>query len=179
MADLTNSKTHANLLAAFGGESQAACKYMYYAAKAKKDGFEQIATIFEETAKNEREHAKIWFKLLEGGIGATAGNLSKAADGEHYEWSSMYPEFAKDAEEEGFMDIAAKFRAVAAVETEHENRYRKLLENVKDNEVFSKQEETEWICLNCGHIHKGKEAPQVCPVCSHPQSYFQVLAKNY
>lgn len=179
MPDITSSKTHANLLAAFGGESQAACKYMYYADKAKKDGFQQIAAIFEETAKNEREHAKIWFKLLEGGIGTTADNLASAADGEHYEWADMYPEFAKTAEEEGFFDIAAKFKAVAAVETEHENRYRKLLDNVKNDQVFSKPEETEWICRKCGHIHKGTEAPQICPVCSHPQSYFQMLAKNY
>lgn len=179
MADLTNTKTHANLLAAFGGETQAACKYMYYASKAKKDGFEQIAKIFEETANNEKEHAKIWFKLLEGGIGATAGNLSKAAEGEHYEWADMYPGFAKTAEEEGFFDIAAKFRAVADIEAAHENRYMKLFSNVQNNKVFSGSEDTMWQCIKCGHIHTGKDAPQVCPVCNHPQAYFRILAQNY
>ena len=178
--DLKGSRTEANLMAAFAGESQARNKYTYYASKAKKDGFEQIAAIFEETALNEKEHAKIWFKLLHGGeIPTTMDNLADAANGENYEWTDMYPEFAKVAREEGFDRIAYLFDAVGAIEKEHEERYRKLLENVKDGLVFSKDGDKIWKCRNCGHICIGKEAPQVCPVCSHPQSFFEVKAENY
>ena len=180
MMELKGSKTEQNLLKAFAGESQARNKYTYFASKAKKDGYEQIAAIFEETANNEKEHAKMWFKELHGGeIPSTVENLEAAADGENYEWTDMYEEFAKVAEEEGFKAIAAKFRGVAAIEKEHEVRYRKLLENVKDGLVFSKDGEKIWVCRNCGHVHIGKEAPKVCPVCAHPQSYFEVKAENY
>ena len=178
--ELKGSKTEQNLMAAFAGESQARNKYTYFASKAKKDGYEQIAAIFEETANNEKEHAKMWFKELHGGeIPSTEDNLLAAIEGENYEWTDMYEEFAKVAEEEGFKAIAAKFRGVAAIEKHHEERYRKLLENVKDGLVFSKDGDKVWICRNCGHIHIGKEAPKVCPVCAHPQSYFEVKADNY
>ena len=178
--ELKGSKTEANLMAAFAGESQARNKYTYFASKAKKDGYEQIAAIFEETANNEKEHAKMWFKELHGGeIPSTEENLEAAADGENYEWTDMYEEFAKVAEEEGFTAIAKKFRGVAAIEKEHEERYRKLLENVKGDLVFSKDGDKVWICRNCGHVCVGKSAPKVCPVCAHPQSYFEVKADNY
>ena len=178
--ELKGSKTEQNLMAAFAGESQARNKYTYYASKAKKDGYEQIAAIFEETANNEKEHAKMWFKELHNGeVPSTEENLLDAAEGENYEWTDMYEEFARVAEEEGFKAIAAKFRGVAAIEKHHEERYRKLLENVKDGLVFSKDGEKIWICRNCGHIHIGKEAPKVCPVCAHPQSYFEVKSETY
>ena len=177
---LAGTKTEANLQAAFAGESQARNKYTYFASKAKKEGFVQIAAIFEETAKNEQEHAKIWFKLLHGGeIGTTAENLLAAAEGENYEWTDMYYEFAKVAREEGFEDIAKLFDGVAAIEKEHEERYRKLLANVKGDLVFSKDGDAVWQCSNCGHIVVGKKAPDVCPICAHPQAYFQVRAENY
>ena len=178
--ELKGSKTEQNLLAAFAGESQARNKYTYFASKAKKEGYEQIAAIFEETANNEKEHAKMWYKELHGGeVPSTEENLEAAADGENYEWTDMYDEFARVAEEEGFTAIANKFRGVAAIEKEHEERYRKLLENVKDGLVFSKDGDKVWICRNCGHVHIGKEAPKVCPVCAHPQAYFEVKADNY
>ncbi len=178
--ELKGSKTEANLMTAFAGESQARNKYTYFASKAKKDGYEQIAAIFEETANNEKEHAKMWFKLLNGGeIGSTAENLKAAAEGENYEWTDMYAGFAKTAKEEGFDHIAYLFEEVAKIEKEHEERYLTLLGNVNDNLVFQKGEETVWICRNCGHVYVGKEAPKVCPVCSHPQSYFEKRAKNY
>ena len=177
---LKGTKTEANLQTAFAGESQARNKYTYFASKAKKEGFVQIAAIFEETAKNEQEHAKIWFKLLHGGeIGSTAENLLAAAEGENYEWTDMYYEFAKVAREEGFEDIAKLFDGVAAIEKEHEERYRKLLANVKGDLVFSKDGDAVWQCSNCGHIVVGKKAPDVCPICAHPQAYFQVRAENY
>lgn len=178
--NLKGTKTEANLMTAFAGESQARNKYTYYASKAKKEGFEQIAALFLETANNEKEHAKIWFKLLhDGGVPDTATNLKDAADGENYEWTDMYAQFAKEAKEEGFERIAYLFEAVGKIEKEHEERYRKLLENVEGDLVFSKDGETIWQCANCGHIHIGKKAPEVCPVCEHPKAYFQVLAKNY
>lgn len=177
--ELKGSKTEANLLAAFAGESQARNKYTYFASKAKKDGFVQIANIFEETANNEKEHAKIWFKLLNGGIGTTAENLKIAADGENYEWTDMYANFAKVAHEEGFEAIARLFEQVAEIEKEHEQRYLKLLSNVENGLVFSKDGDTIWQCSNCGHIVVGQKAPEVCPVCAHPQAYFQVKAENY
>ena len=178
--ELKDSKTYQNLMTAFAGESQARNKYTYYASKAKKDGYEQIAAIFEETANQEKEHAKMWFKELHGGeVPSTIENLEAAADGENYEWTDMYETFAKEAEEEGFMGIAAKFRMVGAIEKHHEERYRKLLENVKGDFVFSKDGDRVWICRNCGHIVIGKDAPKVCPVCAHPQSYFEVKAENY
>ncbi len=178
--ELKGSKTEQNLMTAFAGESQARNKYTYYASKAKKDGYEQIAALFEETANNEKEHAKMWFKELHGGeVPDTVTNLNDAADGENYEWTDMYDEFAKTAEEEGFKAIAAKFRAVGEIEKHHEERYRKLLKNIEDEVVFSKDEDTIWICRNCGHIVIGKKAPKVCPVCAHPQSYFEVKAENY
>lgn len=180
MMELKGSRTEANLQAAFAGESQARNKYTYYASKARKDGFVQIAQIFEETANNEKEHAKIWFKLLhDGSIPDTAANLKDAADGENYEWTDMYAEFAKVAKEEGFDHIAYLFEAVGRIEKEHEVRYLKLLANVKDGLVFSKDGDTIWQCANCGHIHIGKQAPGICPVCAHPQAYFQVKAQNY
>ena len=178
--ELKGSKTEANLMAAFAGESQARNKYTYYASQAKKDGYVQIANIFEETAANEKEHAKLWFKLLHGGsIPGTAENLTDAADGENYEWTDMYAGFAKEAREEGFNKIAVLFEEVGKIEKEHEERYRKLLANVENGLVFSKEGDMIWQCSNCGHIVVGKKAPEVCPVCAHPQAYFQVKAENY
>ncbi len=178
--ELKGSKTEANLAAAFAGESQARNKYTYYASKAKKDGYVQIAALFEETAANEKEHAKIWFKLLHGGeIAGTVENLADAAAGEHYEWTDMYDTFAKEAREEGFTDIARLFEQVAAIEKEHEERYLKLLANVKEGLVFSRDGDVIWKCSNCGHIIIGKKAPQMCPVCKHPQAYFEIKAENY
>ena len=178
--ELKGSRTEANLMAAFAGESQARNKYTYYASKAKKDGYEQIAAIFEETANNEKEHAKLWFKELHGGdIPTTAENLLDAAEGENYEWTDMYAEFAKVAHEEGFERIAFLFEGVAAIEKEHEERYRRLLKNVEDGLVFSKDGDAIWICRNCGHVVIGKAAPAVCPVCSHPQSFFELKKENY
>ncbi len=178
--ELKNSKTYENLKTAFAGESQARNKYTYFASKARKDGYEQIAAIFEETANNEKEHAKIWFKLLEGGeIKSTAENLAAAAEGENYEWTDMYDEFAKTAKEEGFDHIAFLFESVGKIEKAHEERYLKLLKNVEDKLVFSNDGDTIWICRNCGHIVVGKYAPEVCPVCNHPQSFFERKADNY
>ena len=178
--ELKGSKTEQNLMTAFAGESQARNKYTYFASKAKKDGYEQIAAIFEETANNEKEHAKIWFKLLNGGeIPTTEENLKAAADGENYEWTDMYDEFAKTAREEGFDHIAYLFEGVAKIEKEHEERYRKLLANIDDKLVFSNDGDAIWICRNCGHVHIGPEAPKVCPICAHPQSYFERKANNY
>ncbi len=179
MANLKGSRTEKNLEAAFAGESMARNKYSYYASKAKKDGYVQIANIFEETANNEKEHAKMWYKLLHDGIGTTEENLKMAADGEHYEWTDMYATFAKEAREEGFDHVANLFERVLEVEKEHEERYRKLLDNVTKECVFSKDGDTIWQCLNCGHIEIGKKAPDVCPVCAHPQSYFQEKPQNY
>ncbi|WMC93672.1 rubrerythrin [Kineothrix sp. MB12-C1] len=179
MADLKGTKTEANLRTAFAGESEARNKYTYYASKAKKDGYVQMAALFEETANNEKEHAKIWFKLLHDGIGDTIENLKDAAAGENYEWTEMYATFAKEAREEGFTKIATLFEGVAAIEKEHEARYRKLLANIEEGIVFSKDGDVVWECANCGHIHFGKKSPQICPVCDHPQSYFQVRAENY
>lgn len=179
MSKYAGTQTEKNLQAAFAGESQARNKYTYYASKAKKDGYVQIAAIFEETANNEKEHAKMWYKLLNDGIGSTEENLKDAAEGENYEWTDMYAGFAKEAREEGFEEIAALFEGVAAIEKEHEERYRKLLANIEGRLVFSKDGDTIWQCANCGHICVGKEAPEVCPVCAHPQAYFQVKAENY
>lgn len=179
MANLKGTKTEANLLAAFAGESQARNKYTYYASKAKKDGYVQIANIFEETAANEKEHAKIWFKLLHDGIPSTVENLKDAAEGENYEWTDMYAGFAKEAREEGFEHIAVLFEKVGEIEKEHEERYKKLLANIEGDLVFSKDGDCVWQCINCGHIVIGKKAPEVCPVCAHPQSYFQIKADNY
>ena len=179
MPELKGSKTEANLMTAFAGESQARNKYTYYASKAKKDGYVQIAAIFEETANNEKEHAKMWFKLLHGGIGDTVDNLKDAAAGENYEWTTMYAEFAQTAEEEGFKEIAAKFRLVGEVEKHHEERYLKLVKNLEEGLVFSRDGDVIWQCANCGHIVIGKKAPEVCPVCAHPQAYFQIKAENY
>ena len=176
--NLKGTKTEQNLWTAFAGESQARNKYTYFASVAKKEGYEQIAAIFLETAENEKAHAKLWFKAL-GGLGDTAANLVAAAEGENYEWTDMYDTFAKEAEEEGFKALAAQFRMVAAIETTHEERYRKLLSNVEMQKVFEKAEETMWECRNCGHLVMGKKAPQICPVCAHPQSYFEVRAENY
>ena len=178
--ELKGSRTEANLLAAFAGESQARNKYTYYASKAKKDGYEQIAAIFEETANNEKEHAKMWFKELHGGeVPTTTVNLQDAADGEHYEWTDMYDEFAKVAREEGFTRIANLFEGVAKIEKEHEERYRKLLSNINDELVFSNDGDAIWVCRNCGHIAIGPKAPMVCPVCAHPQAYFERKENNY
>ncbi len=178
--ELKGSKTEENLLKAFAGESGARNKYTYFASKAKKEGYEQIAAIFEETANNEKEHAKMWFKLLNGGeIKSTKENLKAAAEGENFEWTDMYKEFAKTAKEEGFDDIAFLFEEVAKIEKHHEERYLKLLDNINDNLVFSKNEEVVWICRNCGHVYVGKDAPKVCPVCNHPQSYFEQKKENY
>lgn len=178
--ELKGSKTEANLQAAFAGESQARNKYTYYASKAKKDGYVQIANIFEETAANEKEHAKMWFKLLHGGaVPSTIENLKDAADGENYEWTDMYAEFAKTAREEGFDDIALLFEEVGKIEKEHEERYRKLLANIEGGLVFSREGDCIWQCSNCGHIAVGRQAPEVCPVCAHPQAYFQIKAENY
>ncbi len=174
----SGTQTEKNLLAAFAGESQARNKYTYFASKAKKEGYEQIAALFQKTADNEKEHAKIWFKELNG-IADTATNLKAAAEGENYEWTDMYAEFAKTADEEGFKELAEKFRMVAAIEKEHEERYRALLNNVEMKEVFKKSEVKVWECRNCGHIVVGTEAPEVCPVCAHPQAYFEINAKNY
>ena len=176
--NLKGSKTEQNLMTAFAGESQARNKYTYFASVAKKEGYEQIAALFLKTAENEKEHAKLWFKELEG-IGNTAQNLAAAAAGENYEWTDMYAGFAKTAEEEGFLELAAKFRLVAEVERHHEERYRALLQNVEQAKVFAKDGETVWECRNCGHIHVGKTAPELCPTCAHPQSYFEVHAENY
>ena len=176
--ELKGSKTEQNLRTAFSGESEARNKYTYFASVAKKAGYEQIAAIFQKTADNEKEHAKMWFKAL-GGLGDTAANLLSAAEGENYEWTDMYATFAKEAEEEGFTELAAKFRMVAAIEKTHEERYRKLLSNVEMQEVFKKSEMKIWECRNCGHLVMGKEAPEVCPVCAHPQSYFEIRAENY
>ena len=176
--DFENSQTKKNLETAFAGESQAHTKYRYYASKAKKDGFEQIADLFLKTADNEKEHAKMWFKELNG-IGSTAENLVSAADGENYEWTDMYDGFAKTAEAEGFPELAAKFRMVAAIERKHEERYRALLHNVEAQQVFAKSEVKVWECRNCGHIMVGEKAPEICPVCAHPQAYFEVRAENY
>ncbi len=177
--NLKGTKTEANLAAAFAGESQARNKYTYYASKAKKDGYEQIAQLFLETAENEKEHAKMWFKLLNGGIGTTEKNLLDAAEGEKYEWVDMYSQMAADAREEGFEEIAKLFEGVAAIEKTHEERYRKLLANIKGGLVFSRDGDMIWECGNCGHIHVGKAAPDVCPVCAHPKAYFKLKAENY
>ncbi|WP_099468988.1 rubrerythrin [Konateibacter massiliensis] len=179
MKELKGSKTEANLMAAFAGESQARNKYTYYASKAKKEGYVQIAALFEETANNEKEHAKIWFKLLKDGIPDTIANLNDAADGENYEWTDMYATFAKEAKEEGYDRIAYLFEAVGKIEKEHEERYRRLLANIEEGIVFSRDGEMIWQCANCGHIVVGKKAPEVCPVCDHPKSYFQIKAENY
>ena len=177
--NLKGTKTEKNLQAAFAGESQARNKYTYYASQAKKEGFEQISAIFTETANNEKEHAKIWFKLLNGGIGNTVENLKDAAAGENYEWTTMYDEFAKTADEEGFKEIAAKFRGVGAVEKAHEERYLKLAERVEKGEVFTREGVKVWKCLNCGHLHVGPVAPELCPVCAHPKAYFEEQVVNY
>ena len=178
--EFKGSRTDANLMAAFAGESQARNKYTYYASKAKKDGYEQIAALFTETAENEKEHAKIWFKLLhDGGIPDTMANLADAAAGEHYEWTDMYATFAREAKEEGFDHIAFLFEEVAKIEKEHEERYRRLLANIEEGIVFSRDGDTIWKCRNCGHIVIGKQAPEVCPVCAHPKSYFEIKAENY
>lgn len=180
MKELKGTKTEKNLMEAFAGESQARNKYSYYASKARKEGFEQIAAIFEETAQNEKEHAKLWFKCLHGGdVPDTMTNLRDAAEGENYEWTDMYDRMAAEAEEEGFTQIASRFRAVAAIERHHEERYRRLLQNIEDGIVFSREGDTVWICRNCGHIVIGKKAPGACPVCAHPQSFFEIEATNY
>ena len=180
MKELKGTKTEKNLQEAFAGESQARNKYTYFASKAKKDGYVQISNIFLETAANEKEHAEIWFKYLNGGkISDTIANLEDAANGENFEWTDMYARMAEEAEEEGFKEIAAKFRMVAKIEKEHEERYRKLLDNVKKECVFSKDGDVIWQCSNCGHIIIGKKAPEICPVCDHPKAYFQVKAENY
>lgn len=180
MSNLKGTKTEANLKEAFAGESQARNKYTYYASKAKKEGFEQIAQFFLETADNEKEHAKIWFKLLnDGDIPGTAANLESASDGEHEEWTHMYSQFAKIADDEGFKDIARLFRSVAEIERQHEERFRILLANYNDKTVFSHGNSRDWQCMNCGHIHSDKKAPNMCPVCTHPQAYFMVKAANY
>ena len=177
--DLKGSRTEANLMSAFAGESMATNKYTYFASKARKDGYEQIAAIFEETAGNEREHAKLWYKIFHGGIGDTLENLGHAAEGENYEWTDMYDRFAREAKEEGFDAIAGLFEKVAAIEKQHEERYRKLIQNIEEGLVFSRYGDTIWICRNCGHVVIGKQAPQVCPVCGHPQSFFEIKADNY
>ena len=180
MKNLKGTKTEKNLMEAFAGESQARNKYTYYASQAKKDGFVQISEIFEETANNEKEHAKMWFKYLHGGkVPSTIDNLEDAASGEGYEWTDMYSRMAKEAREEGFDEIAAKFEGVAKIEKAHEERYRKLLANVKGDLVFTKDGDAIWQCINCGHIHIGKKAPEKCPVCDHPQSYFMIRKENY
>ncbi len=178
--ELKESKTYENLKKAFAGESEARNKYTYFASKAKKDGYEQIASIFLETAENEKEHAKMWYKYLNGGdISDTLANLKMAADGENYEWTDMYLEFSKTAEEEGFTELARLFKAVGEIEKHHEERYRKLLKNIEDEVVFSSDGDTIWICRNCGHVVVGPKAPEVCPVCKHPKSYFEKKANNY
>ena len=178
MAELKGSKTEQNLWTAFAGESQARNKYTYFATVAKKEGYVQISKIFEETAGNEKEHAKIWFKLLNG-IGNTMQNLEEAAKGENYEWTTMYADFAREAREEGFENIAKLFEGVLKIEKAHEERYKKLLENIKENKVFEENKEIAWHCSNCGHIHYGLTAPDVCPICNHPKAYFERLADNY
>ena len=178
--EFKGSKTEANLQAAFAGESQAHTKYQYYASKAKKDGYEQIAALFEETSHNEKEHAKLWFKYLHGGeVPGTLDNLNDAAAGENYEWTDMYEGFAKTAEEEGFTEIAERFRKVAAIEKQHEERYRKLIDNIETGKVFSREGDAIWVCRNCGHVVIGPKAPEVCPVCNHPQSFFELKADNF
>lgn len=180
MKELKGTKTERNLMEAFAGESQARNKYTFYASKARKDGYEQIASIFEETASNEKEHAKLWFKLLHNGeVPDTMTNLRDAAAGENYEWTDMYERMAVEAEEEGFTAIAARFRGVAAIERHHEERYRRLLANIEEGLVFSREGDTIWICRNCGHVVIGKKAPAACPVCAHPQSFFEIEARNY
>jgi len=179
MKELKGTKTLENLKEAFSGESQARNKYSYYASAAKKEGYHQIAAIFEETAGNEKEHAKIWFKLIHDGVGKTIENLLDAAAGENYEWTEMYPGFAKDAREEGFEKIACLFEMVADIEKEHDQRYKKLYENIKNDVVFESDEIVVWHCANCGHLHVGKKAPKICPVCDHPQGHFQIKATNY
>lgn len=180
MKELKGTKTEKNLMEAFAGESMARNKYSYFASRAKKDGYQQIAALFEETAANEKEHAKLWFKYLEGGsVKDTMSNLKAAAEGENYEWTNMYDRMAQEAEEEGFTEIAARMRGVAAVEKHHEERYLKLLENIEKGVVFSREGDTIWKCRNCGHIVIGKQAPEVCPVCEHAQSYFEINAQNY
>ncbi|MDR1465333.1 MAG: rubrerythrin family protein [Oscillospiraceae bacterium] len=180
MMEFKGSKTEANLRAAFAGESQAHTKYLYYASKARKDGYQQIGDLFTETAGNEKEHAELWFKYLhDGAIPATAANLADAAAGENYEWTDMYAQFAQEAREEGFLEIAARFTGVAAIEKAHEERYRKLLANIGGDLVFSRDGDTVWKCGNCGHIHIGKKAPELCPVCSHAKAYFELRAVNY
>ena len=180
MKTLKGTKTEKNLMEAFAGESQARNKYSYFASKAKKEGYQQIAALFEETAANEKEHAKLWFKYLEGGaIQDTMTNLKAAAEGENYEWTDMYDRMAREAEEEGFTEIAARMRGVAAIEKVHEERYRRLLANIENGLVFSRDGDTVWQCRNCGHIVIGKKAPEVCPVCDHAQSYFEIKAENY
>ena len=177
--ELKGTKTEANLMEAFAGESQARNKYTYYASKAKKEGYEQIAALFQETADQEKEHAKIWFKLLHDGIGATMDNLIDAAGGENYEWTEMYPTMAREASEEGFDEIAKLFSMVADVEKAHEERYKKLLENIQGGIVFSRDNECIWQCRNCGHLHIGNAAPEECPVCAHPRAHFQIKPENY
>ncbi|MBS7348331.1 MAG: rubrerythrin family protein [Muribaculaceae bacterium] len=180
MKSLKGTKTEKNLMEAFSGESQARNKYSYYASKARKDGYQQIAALFEETANNEKEHAKLWFKYLhDGEVPDTMTNLKDAADGENYEWTDMYDRMAKEAEEEGFDEIAFRFRAVAAIERHHEERYRRLLQNIEEGIVFSRDDDRIWLCRNCGHIVVGKKAPEVCPVCAHPKSFFEIKAENF
>lgn len=180
MKELKGTKTERNLQEAFAGESQARNKYTYYASKARKEGYEQIASIFEETAQNEKEHAKLWFKLLhDGDVPGTMDNLRDAAEGENFEWINMYDRMAQEAEAEGFTEIAAKFRAVGVIERHHEERYRRLLANIEEGIVFSREGDTVWICRNCGHIVVGKKAPEVCPVCNHAKAFFEIEAKNY
>ena len=180
MKDLKGTKTEKNLMEAFAGESQARNKYTYFASKAKKEGYEQIAAIFLETAGNEKEHAELWFKYLNGGqLNDTVANLEEAAAGENFEWTDMYDRMAKEADEEGFKEIAAKFRMVGAIEKHHEERYRKLAQNIKDGVVFSSEGDSIWVCRNCGHVVIGKKAPEICPCCNHPKSYFELKAENY
>lgn len=180
MKDLKGSKTEKNLLAAFAGESQARNKYTYYASKAKSEGYEQVAAFFEETANNEKEHAKLWFKALhDGQVPDTLTNLLDAAEGEHFEWTDMYKQFAEEAEEEGFSELAARFKLVGDIEKAHEERYRTLLANIKEGKVFARGQKEVWECRNCGHLHDGQEAPKVCPACAHPQAYFEIRAVNY
>ena len=180
MKSLKGTKTEKNLMEAFSGESQARNKYSYYASKARKDGYQQIAALFEETANNEKEHANLWFKYLhDGEVPDTMTNLKDAADGENYEWTDMYDRMAKEAEEEGFDEIAFRFRAVAAIERHHEERYRRLLQNIEEGIVFSRDDDRIWLCRNCGHIVVGKKAPEVCPVCAHPKSFFEIKAENF
>jgi rubrerythrin len=177
--ELKGSKTELNLKEAFAGEAQAFTKYMFYASRAKKDGLEQVADFFEETARNEKEHAKIWFKLLHDGMPNTTSNLEDCIAGENYEWTDMYDKFAKIAKEEGFVKIAYLFGAIAKIEKDHEERYQKLLDNINNNVVFEKEDEVVWICRNCGNIHYGKKAPAICPVCDHEQAFYEILNKNY